>query len=246
MQSKNNAADGAYRGLAVAIKARMKQAADEGYVVFDEGGGGLKGPLFVRNSGEQVSKDKAVQLKAFYEEIRECVKCRLGETRNNFVFGEGDPEAKLVFIGEAPGADEDEQGRPFIGRAGQLLTKIIESIDLKREQVFILNVLKCRPPDNRAPEPEEVVQCRPYLEKQLEIIKPHIICTLGNPSTHLLLNTEVGISKLRGTKQDYKGILVIPTYHPSACLRNPNLKVDVWKDVKLIRKEYDRLCVSRN
>ncbi|MEI7904651.1 MAG: uracil-DNA glycosylase, partial [Candidatus Firestonebacteria bacterium] len=241
----NNIAD-----LAGAVKAGMERAAAEGYVVFKDGERGLNGPLFIQKQsipgGEQLPKNNAVLLKGFYEQIRECVKCRLGETRQNFVFGEGDPEAKLVFIGEAPGADEDEQGRPFVGRAGQLLTKIIESIDFKREEVFIMNVLKCRPPENRPPEPEEVQQCWPYLERQLEIIKPKIICTLGNPATHNLLKNETGISKLRGTKQDYKGILVIPTYHPSACLRNPNLKVDVWKDVKFIRKEYDRLCGSRD
>jgi len=221
------------------IKKMIKRAVeDDGYVCFREKSGAAAGgntPLFA---------GKAETLKALYESIKDCRKCVLGASRKNFVFGEGDPEAKLVFVGEAPGGTEDEQGRPFVGKAGKLLDKIIEAIGFKREQVFILNVLKCRPPDNRPPEPEEENLCIPYLKAQLEIIAPKIICTLGNPATHNLLKTEIGITKLRGTIQDYNGIPVIPTYHPSACLRNPNLKVDVWQDVKLLRKEYDRICRS--
>ena len=221
------------------LKQRIKYAVeDDGYVCFREKAAKAAvkaAPLFA---------GKAEALKTLYESIKGCKKCVLGTLRKNFVFGEGDPEAKLVFLGEAPGATEDEQGRPFVGKAGALLDKIIEAIGFKREQVFILNVLKCRPPDNRPPEPEEETLCFPYLKAQLEIIAPRIICTLGNPATHILLRTETGITKLRGTIQDYCGIPVIPTYHPSACLRNPNLKVDVWKDVKLLRKEYDRICRS--
>ncbi len=221
------------------LKKRIKEAVEvDGYVYFREKSG--KKPL----AGTPLFAGKAEALKALYGSIKECKKCVLGSSRKNFVFGEGDPEAKLVFIGEAPGATEDEQGRPFVGKAGLLLNKIIESIGFKREEVFILNVLKCRPPENRPPEPEEEILCLPYLKAQLSIIAPKIICTLGNPATHILLNTEIGITKLRGTLQDYCGIPVIPTYHPSACLRNPNLKVDVWSDVKLLRKEYDRICRS--
>ncbi len=221
------------------IKKHIKRAVeDDGYICFREKPDkpeGAKTPLF---------GGKAEALKALYESIKDCRKCILGDSRKNFVFGEGDPEAKLVFVGEAPGATEDDQGRPFVGKAGKLLDKIIESIGFKREEVFILNVLKCRPPDNRPPEPEEENLCIPYLKAQIEIIAPKIICTLGNPATHILLKTEIGITRLRGTMQDYNGITVIPTYHPSACLRNPNLKVDVWHDVKLLRKEYDRICRS--
>ena len=221
------------------LKKMIRRAVeDDGYVCFREKKEKLlagSAPLFA---------GKAEALKTLYESIKDCRKCALGALRKNFVFGEGDPEAKVVFVGEAPGATEDEQGRPFVGKAGLLLDKIIEAIGFKREEVFILNVLKCRPPDNRPPEPEETALCIPYLKAQLEIISPVIICTLGNPATHNLLKTETGITKLRGTIQDYNGTPVIPTYHPSACLRNPNLKVDVWKDVKLLRKEYDRICRS--
>ncbi|MFH1824039.1 MAG: uracil-DNA glycosylase [Candidatus Firestonebacteria bacterium] len=205
------------------LKTHIQQSLkDEGFVYFKKGG--------------------KTQLGNFYEQIKDCKLCELHKTRINFVFGEGSPDAKVVFIGEAPGRDEDEQGRPFVGRAGQLLTKIIESINFKREEVFILNILKCRPPNNRPPEPDEVEKCKPYLEKQLEMINPVIICTLGNPSTQTLLNTKEGITKIRGNIFFWKGIEVIPTLHPSACLRFPDYKKDVWKDVKLLRKEYDRLC----
>ena len=207
------------------------------------------GPICINTQGYSAktkTSDNTAELENFKLKIKDCQKCTLGKTRIKFVFGEGDPNAKLVFIGEAPGADEDESGRPFIGRAGKLLTKIIEAINFKREDVFIMNVLKCRPPNNRAPEPEEVVECSPYLFKQLEIINPKIICTLGNPATQTLLATKEGISKLRGRELYWNGIKVIPTFHPSACLRNPAYKVDVWKDMKFLRKEYDRLCGSSN
>jgi uracil-DNA glycosylase len=219
-----------------AVKSRLKQNAEEGLVFY----GNKPKPIAVAASATETGTN----LKDFENSIKNCMLCPLGKTRKNFVFGEGDPKAKVVFCGEAPGADEDEQGRPFVGKAGQLLTKIIEAINFKREDVFILNVLKCRPPGNRTPEPEEVEKCRPYLEKQLEIIKPLIICTLGNPATQTLLETKEGITKMRGKIHFYKDIPVIPTFHPSACLRDPSYKTDVWKDVQLLRKEYDRLCRS--
>ena len=227
-----------------ALKAEAGQALEEGFVYFKED---LQAPKQGK-AGETptVSKKKSGLLEAYKEKIQGCMKCSLGKTRQNFVFGEGDPRAKLVFIGEAPGADEDEQGRPFVGRSGQLLTKIIESIGFKREEVFILNIIKCRPPNNRQPEPEEIAQCIPYLYEQIKILKPKLICTLGNPSTQTLLNTKEGITKLRGRALDWNGIEVVATFHPSACLRNPAYKVDVWKDVKFLRKEYDRLCGSSN
>lgn len=236
--------------LVKSFKDQVEQIKEEGLVFFKEDDkkavppvSGFSGSATLNTAEEG---DKSMRLKEFYNKIKDCKLCGLGKTRINFVFGDGNPDAKVVFIGEAPGADEDAQGKPFVGRAGQLLTKIIESINFKREDVFIMNVLKCRPPNNRPPEPEEMEKCKPYLQKQLEIIRPLIICTLGNPATQTLLNTKQGISKLRGTILDWNGIEVIPTYHPSACLRFPKYKVDVWKDVKLIRKEYDRLCGSSN
>ncbi len=153
------------------------------------------------------------------------------------MFGVGNPKARLCFLGEAPGADEDAQGEPFVGRAGQLLTKIIEACTLKREDVYILNVLKCRPPNNRPPTPEESANCREYLEGQLEIIRPEFICCLGATAAKQLLATEVSISKLRGKFQTYRGIRVMCTYHPAYLLRNPEAKRDVWEDMKTLMRE---------
>ena len=172
------------------------------------------------------------------QEALKCVKCQLHETRTNVVFGEGDPEARLLFVGEAPGRDEDLQGRPFVGRAGQLLTRIIESIDLTREKVYIANVLKCRPPKNRNPLPDEISCCLPYLTRQIEIIQPRIICALGAFAAQTLVGSNEGIGKLRGKFYDYQGAKLMPTYHPAACLRNPNNKKYVWQDMKQIREEY--------
>jgi uracil-DNA glycosylase family 4 len=171
-------------------------------------------------------------------EALKCVKCRLHETRTNVVFGEGDPEARLLFVGEAPGRDEDLQGRPFVGRAGQLLTRIIESINLTREKVYIANVLKCRPPENRNPLPDEIACCLPYLTRQIEIIQPRIICALGAFAAQTLVGSNEGIGKLRGKFYDYQRAKLMPTYHPAACLRNPSTKKYVWQDMKQIREEY--------
>jgi len=171
-------------------------------------------------------------------EVLKCVKCQLHETRTNVVFGEGDPEARLMFVGEAPGRDEDRQGRPFVGRAGQLLTRIIESIDLTREEIYIANVLKCRPPKNRNPLPDEISCCLPYLVKQIEIIQPRIICALGAFAAQTLVGSNEGIGKLRGKFYDYRGAKLMPTFHPAACLRNPSTKKYVWQDMKQIREEY--------
>ena len=168
----------------------------------------------------------------------QCAKCGLHETRTNVVFGEGNPEARLMFIGEAPGRDEDIQGRPFVGRAGQLLTRIIESIGLTREEVYIANILKCRPPKNRNPLPDEIACCLPYLTEQIEIIRPRIICALGAFAAQTLIGTSEGITKLRGTFYDYHGTKLMPTFHPAACLRNPSTKKYVWEDMKQIRDEY--------
>jgi DNA polymerase len=169
-----------------------------------------------------------------------CTKCELSSTRTNVVFGQGNPRTKLVIIGEAPGADEDEQGLAFVGRAGKLLTKIIESVDLMREEVYICNILKCRPPGNRAPTTLEIECCIPYLMEQLEIIQPAIICALGNSAAQTLLETKSPMNRMRGRFHDYKGALFMPTYHPAALLRNPEYKRAVWEDIQMIRKEYDK------
>ncbi|MGB2601773.1 MAG: uracil-DNA glycosylase [Candidatus Omnitrophota bacterium] len=180
---------------------------------------------------------KKMTLKTLEEEVSGCLRCELSGTRTNVVFGEGDSRADLMFIGEAPGGDEDKQGRPFVGRAGQLLTKIIESIGLKREEVFIGNILKCRPPGNRNPMPNEIAMCSPYLLKQIDAIEPKVICALGKFAAQTLLNTETPISKLRGKFYDYNGIKLMPTYHPAYLLRNSSGKKEVWQDMQAIAKE---------
>ncbi len=181
----------------------------------------------------------AAELAAFHQEICECIRCPLGHTRTRFVFGSGNPEAGILFVGEAPGEEEDRQGRPFVGPAGQLLTRIIEAMDLSREHVYICNVLKCRPPGNRDPEPEEVDSCEPYLRRQIEIVKPRVICCLGRHAAHALLKTEAPLSRLRGTLHEYAGIPLIVTYHPAALLRNTGFKRATWEDVKWVRRQYD-------
>jgi len=183
-------------------------------------------------------------LEEYRKEICSCQKCPLGKTRINFVFGVGDPRATLMFVGEGPGYDEDRKGEPFVGKAGQLLTKIIEAMGLKRQDVYIANIVKCHPMvdpvnpekrgNDRPPSAEEIAACLPYLQKQIELIKPKFICALGTWAAKTLLETETGISKLRGRFFDYKGIRLMPTYHPAALLRNPALKKDVWEDMKMI------------
>ncbi len=171
-------------------------------------------------------------------EVTACRQCgELASTRTQTVFGVGNPLARLCFVGEAPGADEDEQGEPFVGRAGQLLSKIIEACKLKREDVYILNVLKCRPPNNRPPQADEVVHCRGFLDRQLAIIRPEMICCLGGVAAQTLLETDATIGKLRGTFHSYQGIRVRCTYHPAYLLRNPSAKRDVWDDMKIIMAE---------
>jgi len=185
---------------------------------------------------------QAMELTAFYEDIRECQKCPLGQTRKQFVFGSGNPQAEVLFVGEAPGADEDEQGLPFVGRAGQLLTKIIESTKTwKRPDVFICNVLKCRPPGNRTPGPDEVEQCRPYLEEQINIIKPKLIMALGASAAQALLKTKESVGKLRGNWHVFQGIPLKVTYHPAALLRDDSYKKDVWEDMKELTAKYREL-----
>ncbi|MCC9607311.1 uracil-DNA glycosylase [Blastopirellula sp. JC732] len=182
--------------------------------------------------------DKQQQLEILAAEVAQCVKCQeLACTRTQTVFGVGNPNARICFFGEAPGADEDKQGEPFVGRAGQLLTQIIEACTFRREDVYILNTLKCRPPGNRNPTPEENANCMPYFVKQLEIIQPEYIVCLGKFAAQNLLQTEAAIGRLRGTFHEYNGAKVIATYHPAYLLRNPSAKRDVWEDMKMMLRD---------
>ncbi|MFM7035214.1 MAG: uracil-DNA glycosylase family protein [Planctomycetia bacterium] len=182
--------------------------------------------------------DRVQSLDVLRDEVAACTRCtELTGARTQTVFGVGPADARLCFVGEAPGADEDASGIPFVGRAGQLLTKIIEACSLTRDEVYILNVLKCRPPNNRPPQPQEVVNCRGFFERQLEIIRPEFICCLGTSAAQALLQTTDPIGKLRGRWFEYGTARVICTYHPSYLLRNPAAKRDVWEDMKLLMGE---------
>jgi DNA polymerase len=174
-------------------------------------------------------------LRALANFVDGCTRCKLAPGRTHLVFGQGDPRAQLMFVGEAPGRDEDEQGLAFVGKAGQLLTKIIEAMGYKRDDVFICNVLKCRPPNNRNPEPDEVASCRPFLEEQIRLIAPRVIVTLGTFAAQALLETDESIGRLRGRWKSARGVRVMPTFHPAFLLRSPERKKDVWEDMKLVR-----------
>jgi DNA polymerase len=202
-------------------------------------------PNAKEKTGKPVSKNKAAELEALRKKTDKCRNCDLGSSRLHCVFGEGSPDAKIMFIGEGPGYSEDHEGLPFIGRAGQLLTKIIEAMNFKREDVYITNIVKCHPmknpddPESRAndrpPTPEESQTCQKYLDMQIDIIKPKVLITLGAASTKTLLDQQdLAISKVRGIFSEYKTIMLMPTYHPAALLRNPNLKKDVWQDMKAV------------
>lgn len=195
----------------------------------------LAGPdLFAQS----VPRFKARTLEELRGEIGDCRLCKLCSGRTNLVFGIGNPRARLMFVGEGPGRDEDLQGEPFVGRAGQLLTDIItKGIGLKREDVYIANVVKCRPPENRNPEPDEVAACEPFLKKQIELIRPEIIVALGKFAVQTLLQSKAPISKLRGNWHRYCGIKLMPTFHPAYLLRNPADKKLVWEDIKKVIKE---------
>jgi DNA polymerase len=181
-------------------------------------------------------KSPAQELLAIREDIGDCTRCKLHTLgRRQIVFGVGNPQADLMFVGEAPGADEDIQGEPFVGRAGQLLTKIIEAIGLSRGDVYIANVIKCRPPQNRNPEQDEVDTCEPFLFRQIDVIQPKVIVALGTFAARALLRTLDPISRLRGRVFEYRGAKLIPTFHPAYLLRNPASKREVWEDMKLVR-----------
>ncbi len=172
----------------------------------------------------------------------QCHLCELSKSRKNVVFGEGNPHAKIMFIGEAPGATEDSMGRPFVGRSGELLTKMIENVLLiERKETYIANIIKCRPPQNRVPTPEEAHTCQPFLLKQIELIKPRIIVTLGATAYHYMTGDETGITKVRGTIREQNGYTLIPTYHPSFLLRNPSAKKEVFEDLKKVKVLMEKL-----
>lgn len=177
-------------------------------------------------------------LETIQADLGDCQRCELSATRNNIVFGAGDSNAKLVFVGEGPGYDEDQQGQPFVGAAGKLLTKIIQAMNLTRQQVYICNIIKCRPPKNRNPLPDEINACFPFLKRQIIAIKPSFICALGSFAAQTLLETKRPISKIRGQFHDYMGIKLMPTYHPAYLLRNSSKKRDVWEDMKKLMQEY--------
>ena len=195
---------------------------------------GTEGDLFSDTSGTYTAKT----LNELREAIGDCRRCKLWPGRTHLVFGVGNPDAKLMFIGEGPGRDEDLQGEPFVGRAGQLLTDIItKGMGLKRQDVYIANVVKCRPPENRNPEPDEVASCEPFLKKQIDLVRPEIIIALGKFAVQTLLQTKAPITKLRGNWHSYHGMKLMPTFHPAYLLRNPGDKKLVWEDIKKVIKE---------
>lgn len=190
------------------------------------------------NRREEVDvRSKRARLEELRSRYQNCLACPLSATRKQVVFGVGDPEARLLFIGEAPGFDEDQQGEPFVGAAGQLLTKIIQAMKLSREQVYIANILKCRPPQNRNPLPSEIAVCSPILMAQIQIIRPQVICALGKFAAQTLLGVETPITRLRGKFHDWNGVRLMPTFHPAYLLRNPDDKKLVWEDMKLVMRE---------
>ncbi len=207
--------------------------------------------LNLKNEEKEIIKESASNTKSensgfmsaksideLHDMINNCKKCSLGETRTKFVFGVGNPNADILLVGEAPGAEEDKTGEPFVGRAGKLLTDILKAIDIKREDVFIANILKCRPPNNRTPIPEEVSTCIPYLKKQIDLIKPKLILCLGVTAANGLLNAKNSLIKMRGNVYEFHNVKLMVTYHPAALLRNPNWKKECWEDVQKFKKLY--------
>lgn len=187
------------------------------------------------------AKMKAEMLRGYYLQIKDCTKCKLHEARNSLVFGTGNPDAEIVFIGEAPGAEEDARGIPFVGKAGRLLDTILAAAKISRDEVYIANIIKCRPPENRDPSPEEEQSCLPYLLGQLDIIRPKIICCLGRIAAHVLLQNNDPMQKLRGKIFSFKGIPTLVTYHPAAILRNDKLRQPTWEDFQLLMRTLEEI-----
>ena len=202
------------------------------------------GPLYMPEISQETDMEKITvspdtkTISEFNSAIKGCMNCPLGATRTNFVFGAGNPDADIMFVGEAPGEKEDLEGLPFVGRSGKLLTDILKAIDLTREDVYIANILKCRPPNNRDPNKAEIEECEPYLLKQIELIKPKLLVALGRISATTLLRTKDSLTAMRGQVFDYHGTDLVVTYHPAALLRNPNWKRPAWEDFKKIREMY--------
>lgn len=195
--------------------------------------------LFIEPKSKIETASTFDSLKSHYDEICNCQLCPLGKTRNKFVYGVGNDNADIMFIGEAPGANEDKLGEPFVGRAGQLLDKILAAIGFSRQDVYIANILKCRPPDNRDPQPDEMEQCFPYLKEQIKIIKPKFLCALGRVAAQAILQTPTPLGKLRGKWHSFENIPLIVTYHPAALLRFSSYKRDTWEDMKELKAQYD-------
>jgi len=204
----------------------------------------MQGLLFQENElqSEAAGEEKTPSaLHSLYERSRTCTKCRLASTRTNFVFGEGNPDARLVVIGEAPGADEDALGRPFVGRSGQLLDKILQAVQFRREEVFICNIIKCRPPPNRNPLQDEIACCMPWLLDQLDLINPSMLLLLGKVAANTILQNTLSLGAMRGKIIRWKQFDCVVTYHPAALLRNPNWKRGCWEDVQIMRHHYEML-----
>ena len=214
--------------------------------VLPESGAGAAGgagpaPETAGEGGARDPDGPELALEALRQRVSTCTRCGLSAARNRLVFGAGDPRAGILFIGEAPGEEEDRRGVPFVGAAGELLTRIIEAMRLTRDEAYIANILKCRPPGNRDPREEEIVACRPYLRGQIDIIQPRVICTLGRIAAQALLETTDSLGRLRGRVHEYAGVPVVCTYHPAALLRNVQYKRPTWEDVKQARRIYDGL-----
>ena len=197
-----------------------------------------------RAASSRPDGDKAAALAAMAGEVEACTACKLAPARTRTVFGTGDPDADLVFIGEAPGRNEDEQGEPFVGRAGQLLNDILKAIGFARDDVYICNILKCRPPENRDPEADEVRECEPFLKRQLAILEPKVICCLGRHAAMTLLQTKASLKSMRESVHFYEGVPVMATFHPAALLRNPNWKRETWDDVRKLKALHDALAAA--
>ena len=221
------------------IPKRAKRGAEQAAVAPVEQKAAPKAPPAKIDAPKAVAKptDRLAALDIIRQEVVGCTRCPKLLGRTQTVFGVGNPQAKICFLGEAPGADEDRQGEPFVGRAGQLLNKMIQACGLAREEVYILNVLKCRPPENRNPLPDEAANCRGFFERQIDIIQPEVICCLGSIAAKSLLETETSIGRLRGKWHDFRGIPVVCTYHPAYLLRNPAAKTDAWEDLKLMMRK---------
>lgn len=220
------------------IKALKVQGEIFGDVLFDE-----EENIIIKRKTEIIAETfhSAKSLEELNSLICNCMKCQLGDTRKNFVFGTGNPKAEVLILGEGPGAEEDEQGLPFVGRAGKLLNDILKAIKFERNEVYIANIVKCRPPGNRTPSPVEMETCIPYLKKQIELINPKLILCVGLTAAHGLLLNKDSLTNLRGKVFEYEGRKVMVTYHPAALLRNPNWKRGCWEDVQAFRKLYDEL-----